>query len=201
MIHSILPQSAHKIKGKNGISQKMWGNRGVDTNRGLCYNILLVRNVRFAWERTDGIMRKIGLCAAAACLSVCLLLPGCTTPAPVGGGMPLTSERLAEVSESVFLTTVTVPYDPEHPPVLQDGEIGWTASGQVFHTHGDCRYLKKTRELTVGRLDAAGVRAPGRLCSACAKRDAEGKEIPSNETQTSGEPVPGTEPGAVGDTD
>ena len=110
-----------------------------------------------------------------------LLLSGCTTARPVGGGKPVTSERLAAVSADVFAPETV--YDLSDPIPLAEGQVCWTAGGSVYHVYADCRYLKNVRSLYTGTSEQAVREGKEKLCSACEKRRWEGKESHDAESQ------------------
>lgn len=59
-----------------------------------------------------------------------------------------------------------------------DGEtVYWTQFGKVYHVYDDCGHLNRTDALTYGTVEQAIAENRTRLCSTCAKKYSEGKDI------------------------
>lgn len=71
-----------------------------------------------------------------------------------------------------------------------EGDVFWTKSGGVYHTHEDCYHLDRSEELVVGSVDEAFAANKNRLCKTCAKAD----EITDVETDDAEDPDGESEP-------
>ena len=61
--------------------------------------------------------------------------------------------------------------EPDTPATAPDGTVYWTKSGSVYHSHEDCSYLLKSKNILSGTVEEAQAARKPRLCSTCAKAD------------------------------
>ena len=61
--------------------------------------------------------------------------------------------------------------DLEHYQNYIQGDVYWTKSGTVFHTHVDCQHLGNSAELIQGTVDEAFAANKNRPCKTCLKKD------------------------------
>ena len=67
--------------------------------------------------------------------------------------------------------------DLQHYQNYIEGDVYWTKSGGVFHTHADCQHLGNSAELIQGSVDEAFAANKNRPCKTCLKKD----DIPTYE--------------------
>lgn len=67
--------------------------------------------------------------------------------------------------------------DLQHYQNYITGDVYWTKSGGVFHTHADCQHLGNSAELIQGSVDEAFAANKNRPCKTCLKKD----DIPTYE--------------------
>ena len=61
--------------------------------------------------------------------------------------------------------------DLQHYQTYIEGDVYWTKSGGVFHTHADCYHLGNSDELIQGSVDEAFAANKNRPCKTCLKAD------------------------------
>ena len=88
------------------------------------------------------------------------------------------------VDRNVLSSIIKDIEDKENSYLAEDGNVFWTASGQIWHASHECSYLANSKEILHGTVDEALLAGKERACTRCfttdedkAYAELEGKDI------------------------
>lgn len=100
------------------------------------------------------------------CAVICLFTCGCRQMSSGEEAVSTVSpEELTEIAEELSEHT-------GDPDKLPDAEAYWTEGGGVYHTSRDCGHLSRAKTVISGTIDEALAAGKAKICSTCAKHEA-----------------------------